>query len=225
MLIFLLVIVGLSVLILGHEAGHFFAAKLFRLKVDEFGFGFPPRIWAWRPKRKRPKDVIARSGATKQSSGIATPRRGVGARDDGAEDETLRQARGETEYSVNWLPFGGFVKIAGENDSLHPVIPSRAEGESRTKVREPEESRRIAAPLARNEDVVSESEKQRLFFFQPAWKKAIIVGSGVAVNFILGWFLLSAVLMVGLPTALVVGGVQPGSPAEMVGISDNDLIL
>src|SRR3989344_2327634 len=88
MLIAIFVIVGLSLLILGHEAGHFFVAKLFKLKVDEFGFGFPPRLFAWRPKR------WIKHGAT------------------------LRQAQGETEYSFNWLPFGGFVKIAGENDAL-----------------------------------------------------------------------------------------------------------
>lgn len=74
MLIIILVIIGLSLLILGHEAGHFFAAKSFGLKVDEFGFGFPPRIKAWK--------------------------------------------KGDTEYSINWLPFGGFVKIGGSEESL-----------------------------------------------------------------------------------------------------------
>lgn len=74
MLTFIIVFLGLSFLILGHEAGHFFVAKLFKLRVDEFGIGFPPRMFA--------------------------------------------RKKGETEYSVNWLPFGGFVKIAGENDHM-----------------------------------------------------------------------------------------------------------
>ncbi len=81
MLIVILVIVGLSLLILGHEAGHFFAAKVFGLKVDEFGFGFPPRITAWK--------------------------------------------KGDTEYSVNWLPFGGFVRIGGERGEFEMVSPER----------------------------------------------------------------------------------------------------
>ncbi len=67
----LAVIIGLSALILGHEAGHFFVAKWFRIRVDEFGFGFPPRLWGKRI--------------------------------------------GETTYSVNLLPFGGFVRIHGED--------------------------------------------------------------------------------------------------------------
>jgi len=55
MLIILIVIIGLSLLILGHEAGHFFIAKMFGLKIDEFGFGFPPRIFAVRPKGSETK--------------------------------------------------------------------------------------------------------------------------------------------------------------------------
>ncbi len=62
----------LVVLILGHEFGHFIAAKLMKIRVDEFGVGFPPKI--------------------------------------------LSRKWGETEYSLNLLPFGGFVKIHGEDE-------------------------------------------------------------------------------------------------------------
>ncbi|MDI6733999.1 MAG: RIP metalloprotease RseP [Patescibacteria group bacterium] len=72
-MIIFLVIVSLSVLIFIHELGHFLIAKFFRVKVEEFGIGFPPRVWSW--------------------------------------------GKGETRYSINFLPFGGFVKIFGENDS------------------------------------------------------------------------------------------------------------
>jgi regulator of sigma E protease len=81
MLTFIIVLIGLSLLILGHEAAHFFMAKMFGMKVDEFGIGFPPRI--------------------------------------------VGKKFGETTYTVNWLPFGGFVKIAGEEISENPeAIPS-----------------------------------------------------------------------------------------------------
>jgi len=71
MLSALFLIIGLSLLVMIHELGHFIAAKQAGIKVEEFGFGFPPRIKAWK--------------------------------------------RGETEYSINWLPFGGFVlREAGE---------------------------------------------------------------------------------------------------------------
>jgi len=43
-------VVVLSVLIIVHELGHFFAAKATRVPVEEFGVGFPPRVYGrkWR---------------------------------------------------------------------------------------------------------------------------------------------------------------------------------
>ncbi len=153
MLITLIVIIGLSILILGHEAGHFFVAKAFGLKIDEFGFGFPPRIFA--------------------------------------------KKKGETEYSLNWLPFGGFVKIAGESDHL---------GETEIEAH------------------ISEEEKKRIFLYQPAWKKALITVAGVVMNFILGWILLVVVLMVGTPAVVFITDVQKDSPAALAGIKAGDVI-
>lgn len=152
MLVFFIVLVGLSVLILGHEAGHFFAAKRFKLKIDEFGIGFPPRIFA--------------------------------------------RKKGETEYSVNWLPFGGFVKIAGERDGM------RGEEEVPT----------------------TEEEKKRYFLFQPAGRKAIIMAAGVLVNFLLGWFLLSAVFMIGTPKILIIANIEPNSAAFRADLRRGDVI-
>lgn len=69
----------LLVMVLIHEAGHFFTARLFGVKVLEFGVGFPPKAWSRVSKK----------------TGI--------------------------EYSVNWLPIGGFVRMDGENgDSDDP---------------------------------------------------------------------------------------------------------
>lgn len=67
-------IVILLVLVLVHELGHFVTAKWFGIRVDEFGFGFPPKAMTLFKK-------------------------------------------GETEYTLNWLPIGGFVKIFGEDVS------------------------------------------------------------------------------------------------------------
>lgn len=150
----LIVVIGLSVLILGHEAGHFVVAKLFGMKVDEFGFGFPPRVW--------------------------------------------KKRKGETDYSVNWLPFGGFVKIAGEEDGWD----SEGKGEG-------------ALPA---------EEKKRLFLFQPASRRALVITAGVAVNFLIGWFLTALVFMRGIPQALVVAEVEHGSPAAQAGFLPGDAI-
>lgn len=71
MMTFLIFILVLGVLVLVHELGHFLVAKWSGMRVDEFGIGFPPRLFGIR--------------------------------------------RGETVYSVNLIPLGGFVKIHGES--------------------------------------------------------------------------------------------------------------
>jgi len=45
LLTILVFIIILSVLVLVHELGHFLVAKKLGIKVEEFGFGFPPRVW------------------------------------------------------------------------------------------------------------------------------------------------------------------------------------
>jgi len=66
----------LGLLIFAHELGHFLTAKAAGVKVEEFAFGFPPRL--------------------------------------------LSIKRGETRYSINLLPIGGYVKMLGEEDPTHP---------------------------------------------------------------------------------------------------------
>lgn len=63
----------LGVLILVHEFGHFFAARMVGIRVEEFGLGLPPRLYGYKAK-----------------SGVI--------------------------YSLNWIPFGGFVKMYGQDD-------------------------------------------------------------------------------------------------------------
>lgn len=102
---------------------------------------------------------------------------------------------GETLYSLNWLPLGGFVKISGE-------------GEERESL-----------------EALPEEEKKRLFAFQKPWKKALVVSAGVIVNFVSGWLILFAVFLIGTPRGLIINTVQPNSPAAISGIQANDLVL
>lgn len=46
----ILFFVLLSVLVIAHECGHFFAAKKSGMGVEEFGLGFPPRLFSWKSK-------------------------------------------------------------------------------------------------------------------------------------------------------------------------------
>ncbi|MBI4136202.1 MAG: site-2 protease family protein [Candidatus Vogelbacteria bacterium] len=71
-------LIVLGVLILSHEFGHFIVAKQAGVRVDEFGLGFPPRLFGWK--------------------------------------------KGETTYSLNLIPFGGFVKIYGEDQEASAKV-------------------------------------------------------------------------------------------------------
>ncbi len=73
--LFILILGGLVVI---HEVGHFILARVFGIRVLEFGVGFPPRA-------------------------------------------RILRAKGETTYTLNWLPIGGFVRLDGEDgDSDDP---------------------------------------------------------------------------------------------------------
>ncbi len=77
----LLVIAILVALIIVHEMGHFVAAKLSRVKVQEFGIGYPPRAF-------------------------------------------LLGTWGGTAYTINWILFGGFVRLFGDEGEAERGVGS-----------------------------------------------------------------------------------------------------
>jgi len=92
MLTIIIFFLVLGVLVLVHELGHFLSARYFGVKAEEFGFGFPPRIF----------------GIYKKANGRWVRVWG---------DKKVSDAIG-TVYSFNWIPLGGFVKIKGENGDV-----------------------------------------------------------------------------------------------------------
>lgn len=167
----LIFIIILLVLVLVHEAGHFFTAKSFRIRVDEFGFGFPPKLFG--------KKI------------------------------------GETEYSLNALPFGGFVKIFGENF---------------------EEADTVDVGFLEKD---SKQDFSRSLVNKPKWQQAMVLFAGIFANFLLAWLLFSIGFMSGLPTSVggepagatlsdvhtVIVSVLPKSPAENAGLKVGDKII
>ena len=131
-LVFLLI---LSVLVLIHEAGHFFVAKKFGIKVEEFGFGFPPRLFG--------KKI------------------------------------GETLYSINWLPIGGFVKLYGEDEAgggklSLPVSSSKYKVSSIKK-----------DDIHNTKYIIHNTDIERAFFAKTAWQRATVIVAGVLMNAVL----------------------------------------
>ncbi len=152
-LIFLLV---LGILVFVHELGHFIMAKRAGAKVEEFGFGFPPRIFSVK--------------------------------------------KGETVYSINLIPLGGFVNIVGEN------------GE------EKDDNRSFASKtIWQRFQILIAGVTANVFL-------AIILFSAVAyIGFPYLYDEESAKGIDGLK--IVITEVMPNSPAQMAGINPGDEIL
>lgn len=130
------------------------AAKKIGVKVEEFGLGYPPRLFG--------KKI------------------------------------GETIYSLNWLPFGGFVRLFGE--------------ESQVSSKKKEVS----------------SKQNRAFFNRSKIERSIILVAGVAMNFLLGVAVISYLFTQGVlvPTdRVMVEQVLVNTPAEQAGIKPADQIV
>ncbi len=97
-----------------------------------------------------------------------------------------------TLFSVNWVPLGGFVKIAGED------------GESG--------------------EAPSGGSANDTFWAKPIWKRIVVLAAGVAMNFLLGWLLLTLVYATGTPQRVIVSEVSSGSPAAAAGFQQGDLL-
>ncbi|MFA6325291.1 MAG: site-2 protease family protein [Candidatus Paceibacterota bacterium] len=170
-LIFILI---LMVLVIVHEAGHFFTAKSFKIRVDEFGFGFPPKLFGIK--------------------------------------------KGETEYSINALPFGGFVKIFGEDI---------------------DEADFVEVGFLDKKETPEKVDMARSLVSKPKYQQALVMFAGIFANFLLAWLLFSFGFMSGLPTSvgsqpkgydlndmyLTVVSVLPKSPAENAGLKTGDKII
>lgn len=107
-----------------------------------------------------------------------------------------------TRWKFSALPFGGYVKMYGD------------EG---------------AASTPDNEalDKMSETDRQNSFHFKPLWQKALVVAAGPAANFLLTIGIMTYFLYtVGMSsTDPVVGEVMPDTPAAEAGLVAGDRII
>ncbi len=118
-----------------------------------------------------------------------------------------------TEFTLNWLPFGGFVKIFGENPAEEESPRSDLKG--------------AQGPILATSD--SFQNKNRGI-------QAAVLFAGVFFNFLFAWLLISIGLVSGLPAPAglsipienpetVITVVVPGSPAGEAGLRSGDVLL
>lgn len=107
--------------------------------------------------------------------------------------------RGDTEYGIGWIPFGGYVKIAGMVDESMDI----------------EQLKQPAQPWE--------------FRSKPAWQRLIIMVGGVVVNFILGFFIFAMILFTWgrsyYKNADVKYGIAVDSLGTNLGLRDGDKII
>lgn len=182
----LVFLVVLFVLVLVHEWGHFITAKKTGMRVDEFGIGFPPKLFSIK--------------------------------------------KGETEYSFNLLPIGGFVKIWGEDGVSTPSSPVANEASDRRSEPTGEAGEGGANPVTS-----SLPDYSRSFVAKSKWAQAVVLLAGVTMNVLLAWFLFMVALSVGVPSSvdeaqasenaqLMVLDVVADSPADMAGLEPGAVI-
>ena len=121
----------------------------------------------------------------------------------------VKKRFGETVYAISALPFGGYVKFAGETE----------DGEAKE------------APRGRDTDEIPESEidPQRYFINKRPIVRSAVVFAGPFSNYILAVLIYVLVLSVhGLrvpPPTTTIGHVEADSPADSAGLKVNDRIL
>jgi regulator of sigma E protease len=206
-------VVALSIVVFVHELGHLLAARRSKVVVQEFGFGYPPRLFSfWHgegkiviagreivvPRRfELPSELSARSLVLYETTTDDKDRLVLSRIEEiSPEDPEAGSAssvdlldRG-TIYSVNAIPFGGFCKMLGEED---PFFPG---------------------------SLASKGKLARIF--------VLAAGSGVNLLTAVAFFAIALLLgapAVADPENAVISQVSPGSPGEMAGLQPRDLIL
>jgi len=99
-----LVVVGFGLIIFVHELGHFLAARWAGIRVLAFAIGFGPAIVSYR------KGLGWRRGSSEKEYAAALRTSGEGL------DRNDPSRLGPTEYRINALPFGGYVRMLGQED-------------------------------------------------------------------------------------------------------------
>jgi len=179
----ILFIVILGLLVFVHEFGHFTMARWTGMAVEEFGFGFPPRIFGIQRLISRKKDLPTRSeditidiNDVKLQNGNEIIHEKITERIVESKEKSNqthwhlvkgingKHHANKTIYSINAIPIGGFVKIKGEQG-----------------------------------DHAKENDS---FASKPIWQRTLVLSSGVTMNFILAFILISFGFMIGLPTML-----------------------
>jgi regulator of sigma E protease len=120
----LLVVIGFGAVVLVHEFGHFLVAKISGVKVEAFSIGFPPALVGIQRTEKGYRIRLLPKFSEKE-----------GEPDDERLSFTLgkKAKASDTEYRIGAVPFGGFVKMLGQDD----IGPAKSSDDPRSYANKP----------------------------------------------------------------------------------------
>ncbi|WP_415324526.1 RIP metalloprotease RseP [Chryseobacterium sp. MMS23-Vi53] len=160
-------ILSISILVVLHELGHFLPAKWFKTRAEKFFLFFDPWFSIFSMKKINGKwqyKFFSQNLPDTEEIVVNGEKKEVAIDISKLPDSDWRKHPELTKYGIGWLPFGGYVKIAG-------MIDESMDTEQMKKPAQPWE-----------------------FRSKPAWQRLIIMLGGVTVNFFLAWIIFSALV-------------------------------
>ena len=210
----LLAIVGLGVLILVHELGHFVVSLVLGMRPRRFYIGFPPAIW------KHTRNGIEYGvGAIPLGGFVKIPgmHRPSPADVDMGIGRALREAPALEGAAARLRGALAADDHAAARDSLRVLRELTAEQEL---------SASTAAALEKGLDDLTDALGPTAYWRAPTWKRVAAIGAGPAANIVLALVLFTGLFMTSAGKATTtVQAVSNGTPAATAGLQAGDRIV
>ena len=193
-------IIALALLIILHEGGHFFAAKMFKVRVEKFYLFFDWKFSLFSTYSNWWRKLMGKAPVKKKENGSY-------------------EYEG-TEYGIGWIPLGGYVAISGMVDESSFKEDGSQKGFWKQL---PQLMKNI---IIKNSDVKGESWEFRT---HPAWQRLIIMLGGIIMNFITAFVIYAMVLFTWgesyVKSEDMSYGMKFSEQAKADGFRDGDIIV
>ena len=208
-------ILGLALLILVHEAGHFFTARAVGMSPRRFYLGFPPAL-----AKVRRKGIEYGIGAVPLGGYVKIP----GMHRPAPSDVDMHFGRAREEAP----DLGPLL------ERVKRLLAGSEWGEARTQLAELERAVQAAelSPAAakgaeRGLNELRDSLGADAYWRQRTWKRVAVIFAGPGTNLVFAVLLIALVYMVGVPSeaSRTVDRVDAGSPAAAAGLRAGDEIV
>ncbi len=208
-------ILGLAILILLHEAGHFFVARAVGMSPRRFYLGFPPAL-----VKVRRKGIEYGIGAIPLGGYVKIP--GMHRPAAGDLDVQLGAALRERPELVGPASRVRRPLETGDLDGARDALPELEEAVEGSNLTPPAEkvAKRGLAEL-------SDSLSRDAYWRQRTWKRVAVIFAGPGMNILIALLLPTVAYMIGAPgaTTRTVKHVEPGRPAAQIGLRSGDEII